>query len=201
MIHVVLCEESYMRYSSVSNLPMIEEQDAAGQVALIYADAKRELQLPFIPNAMKVVAGSPAALAIYWNMLRGFYQHSTLPQSLVSMILYTVAERGHCQYCSANHELTCRTLGIDEATLSALAQDLGQVSPQRIRAIIEFAEKAAHAPKSLQAQDFEQVRAEGVTDEELVEIVQVAALGVFSDIMADALKIEVDAVVAQALGR
>ena len=102
-----------MQYSSVSNLPMIEEQDAEGQVALIYADAKRELQMPFIPNAMKVLAGSPAALAIYWNMLRGFYQHSTLPQSLVSMILYTVAERGHCQYCSASHELTCRTLGID----------------------------------------------------------------------------------------
>ena len=133
-----------MRYSSISNLPMIEEQDATGQVALIYADAKRELQLPFIPNAMKVLAGSAAALTIYWNMIRGFYQHSTLPQSLVSMILYTVAERGHCQYCSASHELTCRTLGIDEATLSALAQDLSHVSPQRIRAIIEFAEKAAH---------------------------------------------------------
>src|SRR3990172_7985904 len=77
------------------------------------------------------------ALAIYWNMIRGFYQHSTLPQSLASMILYTVAERGHCQYCSSSHELTCRTLGIDEATLSALAQDLSHVSPQRIRAIIE----------------------------------------------------------------
>ena len=64
-IHVVLCEESYMRYSSVSHLPMIEEQDAAREVALIYADAKRELQLPFIPNAMKFLAGSPAALAIY----------------------------------------------------------------------------------------------------------------------------------------
>ena len=190
-----------MRYSSVSNLPMIEEQDAVGEIALIYADAKRELQLPFVPNAIKVLAGSPAALAIYWNMIRGFYQHSTLPQPLISMILYTVAEAGHCEYCSASHELNCRSLGIDEATLSALARDLSHVSPQRLRAIIEVAEKAAHAPKSLQAQDFEQVRAEGVTDEELVEIVQVAALGVFSDIMADALKIEVDAVVAQALGR
>jgi hypothetical protein len=63
-----------MRYSSVSHLPMIEEQDAAGQVALIFADIKRRLQLPIIPNSMKALAGSPAALAIYWNMLRGFYQ-------------------------------------------------------------------------------------------------------------------------------
>lgn len=190
-----------MRYLPISNLPMIEEQDATGQVALIYADAKRELQLPIIPNAMKALAGSPTALTIYWNMIRGFYQHSTLPQSLVSMILYTIAERGNCQYCSATHELTCRTLGIDETTLSALAQDLSHVSPQRVRAIIEFAERAAHAPKSLQAEDFDRVRAEGVTDEELVEIIQIAALGVYSDILADSLKIEVDATVAQALGR
>ncbi len=190
-----------MRYSSVSNLPMIEEQDATREVALIYEDIKRELQLPIIPNAMKALAGSPAALAIYWNGLRAFFQHSTLPQSLVSMILYTIAERGHCQYCSASQELNCRTLGIDEATLSALAQDLSHVSPQRIRAIIEFAEKAAHAPKSLTAEDYDRVRGEGVTDEELVQIIQVAALGVYSDILADALKIEVDAMVAQALGR
>ncbi len=190
-----------MRYSSVSNLPMIEEQDAASQVAPIYADIKREMQLPFVPNMMKALAVSPAALAIHWNMIRGFYQHSTLPQSLVSMIFYTIAEAGHCEYCSATHELNCRTLGIDEATLSALAQDLSNVSPQRIRAIIEFAERAAHAPKSLKAEDFEQVRAEGVTDEELVEIIQIAALGVYSDILADSLKIEVDTMVAQALGR
>lgn len=190
-----------MRYSSVSNLPMIEEEDAAGQVALVFADVKREMQLPIVPNSMKALAGSPAALAIYWNMLRGFYQHSTLPQALVSMIFYTIAEWGQCQYCSAANEFNCRNLGIDEATLSALAQDLSHVSPQRIRVIIEFAERVAHAPKSLTTEDYDRVRAEGVTDAEIVEIIQVAALAIHNDTLADALKIEVDTVVAQALGR
>ena len=41
----------------------------------------------------------------------------------------------------------------------------------------------------------------GVTDAEIVEIVMIAAAAVLSDIIADALKIEVDPMVLQMLGR
>jgi hypothetical protein len=41
----------------------------------------------------------------------------------------------------------------------------------------------------------------GVTDAEIVEIVMIAAVAVLSDIIADALKIEVDPMVLQMLGR
>jgi hypothetical protein len=41
----------------------------------------------------------------------------------------------------------------------------------------------------------------GVTDAEIVEIVMIAAVAVLSDIFADALKIEVDPMVLQMLGR
>ena len=109
-----------MRYLAVNDLPMIEEEDATEEVAQIYADLKRELQLPMVPHMMQSLAVSPAALAIHWDFTRSFFQHGTLPQSLTAMILYTIAETGNCEYCSAGNELTCRTLGIDEETLSAL---------------------------------------------------------------------------------
>lgn len=190
-----------MHYSTMSDLPIIEEEEASGEVAHIYAEIKRDMQLPVVPNIMKALAVSPAALAIYWDFNRSFYKYTTLPESLTSMILYTIAESGKCEYCSAVHELTCRTLGIDEETLSRLVEDLGNVSPQRIRVIIEFALKASHAPKSLVAEDYERVREQGVTEEELVEIILIAAIGKYSDTLADALKIEVDSLVAEALGR
>jgi alkylhydroperoxidase family enzyme len=97
--------------------------------------------------------------------------------------------------------LTCRTLGVDEETLTLLVKDLGNVNPERIRAIIEFALKVAKDPQGLVAADYDRVREQGVTDEEIVEIVTVAGFAVFSDIMADALKVEVEAPIAQALGR
>jgi uncharacterized peroxidase-related enzyme len=190
-----------VQISNKSGLPIIEEEEATGDVARIYAEIKRDLQVPVVPNYAKAVAVSPAVLAIYWDFQRNFYQHTTLPQALTSMILYTIAETSNCEYCSATHELTCRTLGIDEETLSKLVEDLGNVSPQRIRAIIEFALKVVQDPQGLVPEDYERVREQGVTDEELVEIILIAAIGKYNDTLADALKIDVEPIVAEALGR
>lgn len=184
-----------------SGLTMIEEDEAPPEIAHMYAEVKRDLQVPIVPNAWKALAISPAALATDWALTRTFSQHTTLPESLVSMIRYTIAEVGNCQYCSAGNEFLCRRLGVDEETLSALVEDLDRVSPRRVRVIIEFALKVAHHPQSLVAEDYQRVRDQGVTDEELVEIIFVAAMARYADTLADALKIEVDPMVAEALGR
>ncbi|MFL7790941.1 MAG: hypothetical protein AB8I69_02280, partial [Anaerolineae bacterium] len=99
---------------SISTLPMIEEYEATEQVADIYDEIKREMQVPFVPNIMKALAPSPEALTIAWGVYRSFFEQTTLPHSLVPMVLYAIAEAGNCRYCSAKNELTCRTLGIDE---------------------------------------------------------------------------------------
>jgi uncharacterized peroxidase-related enzyme len=187
--------------SKANGLPIMEEEETTGDVARIYAEIKRDLQIPVVPNYAKALAISPASLAIYWDLQRSFYQHTTLPESLTSMILFTIAETGNCQYCSASNELACRTLGVDEETLRALIEDLSDVSPQRLQAIIEFALKVSQNPQGLVAEDYERVREQGVTDEELVEIALVAAIGKLNDTLADALKVEVDPMVAEALGR
>jgi uncharacterized peroxidase-related enzyme len=187
--------------SNVTGLPIIEEEEATGEVARIYAEIKRDLQVPVVPNYAKAMAVSPAALTVYWDFQRSFYQHTTLPQSLTAMILFTIAETANCKYCSAGNEFTCRTLGVDEETLSALVEDLGTVSPQRLQAIIAFAIKAAEDPQGLVAEDYDRVREQGVTDEEMGEIILIAAIGKYNDILADALKVEVDPMVAEALGR
>lgn len=190
-----------MTQIAANGLPMVEEQEATGQVAEIYDDVKRTLGMPVVPNFMKALAISPAALSVYWTTQRILMEHSTLPQSLRSMILYAIAKRNECEYCSANHELNCLVLGIDEATLHTLVEDLPQLSPERIRVTIEFALKVAARAKNLVREDYDALRAQGVNDEELVEIIQLAALGSSGDVLADALKVEVDDVVAQALGR
>ena len=190
-----------MKELTASVLPMVEEHEATDNVAETYAEIKREMQVPVVPNILKALAVSPEALSIAWGAYRGLLENWTLPQSLVPMILYTIAETGNCEYCSAKNELTCRSLGIDEETLSALVTDLGSVSPRRVAAIIGFAVKTAHNPQSLAPEDYERVREQGVTDAEIVEIIHVAALGKYFDILADAMKVQVDPIIADALGR
>ncbi len=190
-----------MERSAVSGLPLVEESDASGEVGEIYAEVKQVMQVPFVPNILKGLAVSPAALTIYWQGFRAFLLNSTLPQALTAMLLYAIAERNHCQYCSAGHEMTCRMLGIDEETLAELVKDLGNVSPERVREIIRFALKVNSDPQSLVQEDYDRVRAEGVTDEELAEIILLAAMGRMGDTLAEGLKIEVDTVPAQTVDR
>ena len=188
-----------MTYLPISGLPMIEESEATGEVAQLYEEAKHVLEMPFVPNIAKAIAISPSVLTMVIDVYRTFFQNISLPQSLLAMISYCIPTAKNCRYCAANGELTCRTIGIDEATLAMLAHDLGNVSPKRVRAVIQFAIKCALDPQSLKAEDYDRVRAQGVSDEELVEIIFIASIANFSDTLADALKIEVDKEIAEAL--
>ncbi len=184
---------------AANGLRLVEEHEATGEVAVIYEEIRRVMLVPEVPNFFKALAASPAALAIEWAGFKALYEHSTLPQSLLAMIMYAIAEQNECQYCSASHELSCRTLGIDEETLHKLVNDLPQLSPERIRATIGFALKVAGSPKALVREDYDVLRAQGLSEEELVEIIQLAAMASSGDVLADALKIEVDPAVSRAL--
>ena len=188
-----------MTTSPSHGLSLVDEAQASGDVAAIFEDIKRTMQAPTVPNMVRALAVSPAALKVHMAAQEGWMTHLTLPMSLVSMICYTIAERSDCEYCAAANELTCRTLGVDDATLSALAKDFDNVNPERIRAIIEFSYQAAKHPQSLEPADYDALRAYGISNPEIVEIVVVAGLAKYLDIIADALKIPVDDEIAEAL--
>jgi uncharacterized peroxidase-related enzyme len=188
-----------MQYSPVSDIPIVEEAEAEGEIARIYEAYKRQMQIPYVPNILRGLATSPAALAFHWGFVKHLHKSLTLPESLFYMILYAIAESKNTQYCSANNELTCRTLGIDGSTIGALVEDIDVVTPQRMREIIKFALKAALDPQGLIAEDYQRVRDSGVSDDELVEIILIAAISNYNNTLSDALKIPVDAVVLNAL--
>ena len=181
-----------MQYSIVSDIPILEEQNAKGDVARIFEEYKRKMQIPYVPNLLRGLAASPAALAVYWDLTRSLYNNATLPESLIYMIFFTIAESKNAQYCIASNELTCRTLGIDGAMISTLVEDIDHVNPIRIREIIKFALKVARDPQGLVAEDYQRVRDSGVTDEELVEIILIAAIANHTNTLTDALKIPVE---------
>jgi uncharacterized peroxidase-related enzyme len=190
-----------MAHLPVHGIPMVEEADASREIAKIYAVIKHDLQTPFVPNWAKATAPSPAALKMYVGMVSAFYKHLSLPRSLVAMIFFAVAQEVNCVYCSATNELACRTLGVDEQTLSAITAEMTAVKPDRTRGIVQFALKVATNPQGLRAEDYDEVRAYGITNEEIIEIVMIAGMALFNDVLADSLKIEVDPEVADALGK
>jgi uncharacterized peroxidase-related enzyme len=176
----------------ISGIPVLSEDDATGQVKDVFDEVRRVLEIPFVPNIHKGLAAAPNVLAGTWDALRNVFLGTSLPMPLASMILFSIAAAKKCRYCSAVHHVTCLNVGVEQDTLAALDGDLEGLTPRRVRAIVKFAQKCAQNPQSLEAVDYEAVKAEGVSDQELVEIIGLAALGNYLDTIADAMKIEVD---------
>jgi len=183
----------------VSGVAPVAESAATGAVADEYADIRRVLELPFVPDLFKTAAHAPQVLAGTWALERNIFVQSDLPIPLAAMILYAISIAKNCQYSSAAHYLTCRSLGIEESTMKALKGNLSALSPERTRTIVGFARKAALEPQSLRKADYDALRRHEVDDKGLVEIVGLAALGNYMDTLADGLKVEVDDIVSQAL--
>ncbi len=177
----------------------IEEDQAAGEIAEVYDGIKKAMQVPTVPNIHRILANSPQALKATVGLLGDLYMASTLPQPVVAMLLYSISLARSCQYCGSFHRLTCRMVGVDEAMLAAVGNDLGAVTPERVQAIVSFGMKAAMSSGELTEADYDKLRDMGISDAEIVEIVALAGLGVYLNIVADALKIEVDDMIKQGL--
>jgi len=177
----------------------IEESQATGEVAEIYDMVKKALQVPQVPNLDKVLANSPPALKGTVAILGELFMASSLPQPVIAMLIYSISLARRCQYCGSFFRLTCRNVGVDEAMLAAVGNDLGAVTPERVQAIMDFGLKAAMSSNQLKEADYEKLREIGISDSEMVEIVALAGLGVYLNIVADALKIDVDDMIKQGL--
>ena len=188
-----------MDHQSSEPIAPIEESAATGEIAELYEEIKRGFQVPFVPNIDKVLAVAPNALKGTWGAVDNVLLGSSLPMPLRAMILYSIANANQCQYCGSIHKVTCRSIGVDEHTLAALDSDLAALAPVRVQAIVKFALKCAMDRHNLSDADYEEVRAQGISDAEMVEIVALAALGNYLDTIADALKIEIDGPIAEAL--
>ena len=180
-------------------LDPIEESEASGEVARIYSDIQRAFSIPFVPNLEKLLANAPNTLNGLWSALDELFLKSSLPPSLSLMILYAVSAANNCQYCAPVFKATCMSSGMDNDTLVALDRDLDQLSPTRVQAIVKFGLKCARDRAHLGAADYDAVRAQGVTEEEILEIIGLAALGNFLNTFSDSLKVELDEPIAQVL--
>lgn len=181
------------------HLEKIEEAQATGEIAELYDEIRRGLGIPFVPDVDKLLANVPNVLRAGWVAIDQIFLNSSLPASLSSMILFSISSANNCQYCAPLFKATCMSAGIDSDTLAALDHDLDGLSPQRVQSIVKFAQKCARDRAHLTEDDYEGVRAQGVSEEEILEIIGLAGLANFLNTVADSLKMKIDDPIAQML--
>jgi alkylhydroperoxidase family enzyme len=179
-----------VRYLSISKIPLIEEAGATGEVAETYDKIRGFMNVPSVGPGYMALANSPAALSIVTDLFQNFMQQTILPPPLLFMIHYAISTASKCLCCSEDFKDACRSVGVDETMLEAMASNLEAITPKRTQEIIRFAVKCALEPLTLTEADYDGVRDQGVTEQELVEIIVWAGYAVFNDTVSDAAKVD-----------
>ena len=133
--------------------------------------------LGMVPNMFRTLAHSSAALSGYLSFHQAL--SGALTPVLREKISLAVAGCNGCDYCASAHTLLGSKAGIPDAEL---ADNLsGQSSDQRTQAALTFARAVVESRGRVGDADVNQLKAEGFTEAEIVEVISVVALNVFTN--------------------
>jgi uncharacterized peroxidase-related enzyme len=147
-------------------------------------------QLGVIPNLMKMVGNSPAALEGYLS-LNGAVAKGVLDLPTRERIALATAQYNGCDYCLAAHSYLGKNLAkLDEREI-ALARE-AQSADAKAAAALRFARQVAAARGHVSDVDLAAVRGAGFDDAAIVEIVTNVALNVLTNYLNNVAVTELD---------
>jgi AhpD family alkylhydroperoxidase len=117
-----------MNAARIATVRPVEEAEATGRVAEIFADIKRTKQLDRVPNLWRVLATNPVQLEQVWSALKALMhpeaagRAAALDPQTRELIALVVSATNGCAYCVNSHTTALGKLGLStEALGEALA--------------------------------------------------------------------------------
>lgn len=101
----------------------VEESEATGLVARIYADIKATKNIDYVPNFWRVLATNPSQLELVWSRLKAIMHPEAegrtgrLDPLTREIIALAVSATNGCDYCINSHTAAVRKLGLDAEAL------------------------------------------------------------------------------------
>jgi uncharacterized peroxidase-related enzyme len=146
-------------------------------------------KLGLTPNMMKTMATSPAVLKGYLDFA-GALGGASVSARTQELVAIAVAETNGCDYCLSAHTAIGGLFKIPAAELDA-ARD-ARNPDAKTAATLRFARQVVATRGMVGDAEVAALRAAGVTDAELAEIVAIAALNVFTNLFNNVAGTDVD---------
>jgi uncharacterized peroxidase-related enzyme len=175
------------------SIPTVEQSPAASKPFL----AAVQQQLGVVPNLMKLVGHSPAALEGYLS-LNGAMGKSSLSGALREQIALAIAEFNGCSYCLSAHDY----LGQNVAKITPeeiLAARKGRSSDQSAEAAIRFSLAVAQSRGKVSNADLADLKSAGFSDAATLEIIATVALNILTNYVNNVAQTDIDFPVVQPL--
>lgn len=154
----------------------VEPAAAAGKAADLLAAVKAKLGIA--PNMTRHMARSPAVLEAYLAMDAALAGGS-LGAPLREQIALATAQSNGCDYCLSAHALIGKGAGLDAADIARARE--GDAGDARARAVLAFVRSVLAARGQVTADDVAAVRAAGLDDGAIGEVIANVALNVFTN--------------------
>ncbi|MEX0732091.1 MAG: carboxymuconolactone decarboxylase family protein [Aquisalimonadaceae bacterium] len=173
----------------MSYIQTTTEEQAAGDVLQMYE--RQQARFGYLPNYARVFCYRPDVMAS-WAALLGSIRRHVDPRRFELVTLAAARALGNI-YCSLAHgKALAELLTMEDA--QAMANGIGpHTLTDAERVIMSFAGKIARDARTVTAEDISQLRAHGLADDEIFDIVAVAAARAFFTKVLDGLGAEPDA--------
>jgi uncharacterized peroxidase-related enzyme len=179
----------------MSRLPVIDPRSATGAAATLLSAV--QAQLGVTPNFIRVLANSPKALEGFLG-LYGAAAGFAVDKATQERIALAVAEGNGCQYCVSAHTAIGRHAGLSNEEMRLNRQ--GSSSDARAAAAVAFAKALNEHLGEVTTAEFDAARTAGLSDGEIVEIIAVVALNIFTNVLGKATRVEIDFPKVELLG-
>jgi uncharacterized peroxidase-related enzyme len=172
----------------MARVQIIDPRSATG-AAKTLLDAV-QAQLGITPNFIRVLANSPKALEGFLG-LYGAAAGFALDKATQERIALAVAESNACEYCMSAHTAIGRHAGLSDEEM-ALNRQGRSAANARAAAAVTLAKALNDNLGEISSAEVETARAAGLTDAEIVEVIAVVALNVFTNLLGKATRVEID---------
>jgi uncharacterized peroxidase-related enzyme len=168
------------------SVPTAEQSPAASKPLL---DAVMK-QLGMVPNLMKMLGNSPAALEGYLS-LNGAVAKGVLDLQLRERLALATAEFNGCDYCLAAHSYLGKNLAkLSDAEMMAARH--ARAGDAKAEAALRFARRVMLERGHVSGADLAAVRGAGFGEAAIVEIVVNVALNLLTNYVNNVAQTEVD---------
>ena len=168
------------------SIPAADNTPAASRPLL---DAVNK-QLGVVPNLMKVLGNSPAALGGYLNF-SGALGKGTIGAKTGERIALAIAEFNRCGYCLAAHTYLGKNVAkLDDAEIAANRN--GTSSDPKADAAVRFTVDVAQERGHVSDAAVQAVKSAGYSDAEVMEIVLHVALNTLTNYVNTVAQTEID---------
>ncbi len=171
----------------MSRIAIINPKTATG-------DARRlldavETQLGITPNFIRVLANAPKALEGFLGLYAAAAGFSIV-KAAQERIALAIAEGNACEYCVSAHTAIGRDAGLSDAEM--LLNRRGGAGDARNAAAVKLARAINDVRGDVTNQELDAARGAGLSDAEVVEIIALVALNVFTNLIGRVTRVDID---------